>query len=95
MPRALIAPCDSAETEGAPRGANVAVLGTEMKLDVRAEVDRLAENPHVSDYDFWRTLKNLENEIFAFESRREPIPFELVRWRSIVRQARMRRGVRA
>lgn len=65
-----------------------------MKLDIRTEVDRLAENPHVSDYDFWRTLKNLENEIFQLETRREPIPFELVRWRAIVRRARYRRGVR-
>lgn len=63
-----------------------------MKRDIRAEADRLAEDCRLSDYDFWRTLKNVENEIFRLSSQGEPIPFELVRWRAIVRQARQKRG---
>lgn len=63
-----------------------------MKRDIRAEADRLAEDRRLSDYDFWRTLKNVENEIFRLSSQGDPIPFELVRWRAIVREARHKRG---
>jgi hypothetical protein len=64
-----------------------------MKLDILAAADRLADDQRITDYDFWRMLKNLDNEIFRANSAREPIPFEAVRWRAILRQARsMRRS---
>ena len=62
-----------------------------MKLDIRAEADRLAEDGSITDYDFWRMLKNLDYEIFRAVSAREPIAFEVIRWRAILRQARARR----
>jgi hypothetical protein len=65
-----------------------------MKLDIWAEADRLAEDGRITDYDFWRMLKNLDNEIFRAASAKEPIAFDVVRWRAILRQARARRGRR-
>jgi len=63
-----------------------------MKTDIKAEAARLAADPTISDYDFWRSLKNLNNEIFHIANSNEPIPFAMVRMRAILKQARMRRG---
>lgn len=65
-----------------------------MRLDIATETDRLVHDPRLSDYDFWRTLKNIDTELFGYETRREPIPFDLIRWRRIVRAARSRRQLR-
>jgi hypothetical protein len=65
-----------------------------MKLDIWAEADRLADDRRITDYHFWRMLKNLDNEIFRAASAKEPIPFEAIRWRAILRRARARRGRR-
>jgi hypothetical protein len=59
---------------------------------VRLEAERLAADPRLTDYDFWRSLKNLDNQIFEFAGNRQPIPFEMVRWRAILKQARSKRG---
>ncbi len=59
---------------------------------VRLEAERLAADPRLSDYDFWRSLKNLDNRIFEITAANAPIPFDMVRWRAILKQARMRRG---
>jgi hypothetical protein len=59
---------------------------------VRIEAERLAADPRLTDYDFWRSLKNLDNQIFEFAGNRQPIPFEMVRWRAILKQARSMRG---
>jgi len=64
-----------------------------MKQDIGIAASRLAENPRLTDYDFWRTLKNLENEIYRISSIKQPIPIEMLRWRAIIRQARLRRGI--
>ncbi|KQZ19076.1 hypothetical protein ASD50_06070 [Mesorhizobium sp. Root552] len=62
---------------------------------VRLEAERLAADPRLSDYDFWRSLKNLENRIFEITANRDPIPFDMVRWRAILKQARSKRGARS
>lgn len=62
---------------------------------VRLEAERLAADPRLSDYDFWRSLKNLENRIFEITASREPIPFDMIRWRAILKQARSRRSARS
>ncbi|KQZ81394.1 hypothetical protein ASD64_10420 [Mesorhizobium sp. Root157] len=59
---------------------------------VTLEAERLAADPRLSDYDFWRSLKNLENRIFEIVANRDPIPFDMVRWRAILKQARSRRN---
>jgi hypothetical protein len=69
-----------------------AVRGQGMKTDIKVEVERLASDPRISDYDFWRSLKNVNNEIFQIANNNEPIPFDMIRWRAILKQARMKRG---
>jgi hypothetical protein len=68
------------------------VRGTCMKTDIKVEVDRLAADLRITDYDFWRSLKNVNNEIFHIANNNEPIPFDMIRWRAILKQARMKRG---
>ena len=63
-----------------------------MKTDIKVEVDRLAADPRITDYDFWRSLKNVNNEIFHIANSNEPIPFDMIRWRAILKQACMKRG---
>jgi hypothetical protein len=63
-----------------------------MKTDIKVEADRLAADPRISDYDFWRSLKNLNYEIFSIANNNEPIPFAMIRWRAILKQARSKRG---
>ena len=65
---------------------------TGMAIDIAAESNRLADDPRISDYDFWRTLKNINNEIFDIAARKDPIPMEMIRWRAIVTKARAKRG---
>ncbi|MBN9250461.1 MAG: hypothetical protein J0I86_07760 [Mesorhizobium sp.] len=62
---------------------------------VKLEAERLAADPRLSDYDFWRSLKNLENRIFEITANRDPIPFDMVRWRAILKQARLKRNARS
>ena len=62
------------------------------RIDIEATADRLAADERISDYEFWRSLKNLNNEIFEIANSNEPIPFEMVRWRAILKQARSKRG---
>lgn len=64
-----------------------------MKQDIGMAAHRLAEDARISDYDFWRTLKNIDNEIYRIADDRQPIPIEMIRWRVIIRQARSRRGI--
>ena len=63
-----------------------------MKTDIKVEEERLAADPRIPDYDFWRSLKNVNNEIFHIANNNEPIPFDMIRWRAILKQARMKRG---
>ena len=62
-----------------------------MKFDIHAAAEKLASDPGLTDYDFWRTLKNLEYEIFQRVSSSQPIPIDMLRWRRILRRARSRR----
>ena len=62
-----------------------------MDTDIGIEAARLAADPNLSDYDFWRSLKNLDNEIFHIAASNEPIPFDMIRRRAVLRQARLRR----
>ena len=62
-----------------------------MKNEIHAAADKLASDPGLTDYDFWRTLKNLEYEIFQRASNKQPIPIDMLRWRRILRRARRKR----
>ncbi len=63
-----------------------------MTIDIEATSDRLAADRRITDYDFWRSLKNVDNEIFQIASSNEPIPMDMIRWRAILKQARTKRG---
>ncbi|UUP16114.1 hypothetical protein [Nitratireductor thuwali] len=63
-----------------------------MKVDVKEMSERLAYDPAFSDYDFWRALKSLDDELFRIEYERRPVPMELVFARAILRRARNARG---
>ena len=63
-----------------------------MKIDITEMSEKLARDPSISDYDFWRALKNLDNEIYRMSGDHQPIPLEMIRWRAIIKQARSRRG---
>jgi hypothetical protein len=76
---------------GMQRGAT-AEVGTTMQLDTATTSEKLASDPRLTDYDFWRSLKNLENEIFQFSVSHRPIPIKMLRWRRILIEARTRRG---
>lgn len=71
-------------------GGNLVKL--RMKIDIEALSEKLAADPRISDYDFWRSLKNLNNEIFQIANSNEPIPFDMLRWRAVIKQARSKRG---
>jgi hypothetical protein len=62
-----------------------------MKMDIHTAAERLASDPGVTDYDFWRTLKNLDYEIFQRVTGNQPIPIDMLRWRRILRRARSQR----
>ena len=62
-----------------------------MRNDIQAAAEKLAADPGLTDYDFWRTLKNLEYAIFERASSKQPIPIDMLRWRRILRRARRRR----
>jgi hypothetical protein len=65
-----------------------------MKIDINEMSEKLARDPSISDYDFWRTLKNLNNEIFHIANNNDPIPMELIRWRAVLNKARSKRKIR-
>ena len=54
--------------------------------------ERLARDPSVSDYEVWRALKTLDNELYQIETHRRPIPIDLVFARAILRRAQEARG---
>ena len=62
-----------------------------MRIDINAMSEKLARDSRINDYDFWRTLKNLNNEIFEAANDSRPIPIEMIRWRAIVKAASARR----
>lgn len=64
-----------------------------MTIDIKAAAEKLAADPRITDYDFWRSLKNLNNEIFHIASNKQPIPFAMVCWRAILKQPCSRRGL--
>ena len=56
-------------------------------IDVDRISDRLACDPLVTDYDFWRAIKELEYELYAVEQRGGPVPIEFLRLRRIMHSA--------
>ncbi len=64
-----------------------------MKIDVKKLAERLAHDWRISDYDFWRAQKSVEDALYRTERSRQPIPIDLVYAREILRKARRQRNV--
>jgi hypothetical protein len=64
-----------------------------MPAEVEAVAQAVAKAKSLDGYTLWRTLKNLDNELFLIEQARAPVPMGLLRVRAIIRRARaLRRG---
>lgn len=62
-----------------------------MKIDVAQLSSRLASDHSISDYDFWRALKTINNELYRIERLRLPIPMQMIHAREIIKTARRKR----
>ncbi|MDZ5698186.1 hypothetical protein [Chelativorans sp. M5D2P16] len=63
-----------------------------MKVDVKRMSERIAHDRSVSDYEVWRALKAVNDELHEIESQCDPIPIDLVFARAILRRAQQTRG---
>jgi len=63
-----------------------------MKIDVAQMSNRLASDHTISDYDFWRALKTINNELYRMERLQLPIPMKMIYARAIITTARSKRN---
>ncbi|MBX3569998.1 MAG: hypothetical protein KF914_18190 [Rhizobiaceae bacterium] len=62
-----------------------------MKLDLTSMSARLASDATITDYDFWRAIKMLDDELYRAERGGRPIPMQLLYARKALRAAHARR----
>ncbi|WP_295813611.1 hypothetical protein [uncultured Nitratireductor sp.] len=62
-----------------------------MNEEAKALSNSLAHSHEISDYDFWRALKSIEDELYWLQRKHRPIPIDLIYVRAIVRSARQKR----
>jgi hypothetical protein len=62
-----------------------------MPIDIDMLSDQLARDPSFSDYDFWKALQQIDNDLFALQRGGRPLPFKLLQQRRILRDARRKR----
>lgn len=48
----------------------------------------IANGKILDDYSLWRITKDLDSELYKLNRAHEPLPFEIVRLRAILRRAR-------
>lgn len=58
-----------------------------MKTDIDRLSEELALDSTVTDYDFWRALRTVNDQIFALDRARSPIPIKFLHLRAILRRA--------
>jgi hypothetical protein len=75
------------------RGANESGgAGPAMKIDIGKLSEALAADPDVTDYDFWRALQRIDDELFRIERDGRAIPMRMLQQRSIIKRARQKRS---
>jgi len=62
-----------------------------MAVDINRLSNQLAANRSITDYDFWRASKTINDALYLLEKHGSPIPMEVIRARKIIRQARLKR----
>ena len=62
-----------------------------MTSDIKRLSHRIANSPLATDYDFWRALRDLNDEVYAISKRAEAIPIDLLRLRATLRRERAAR----
>lgn len=62
-----------------------------MNIDLDKLSKRLAANATISDYDFWRASKTINQALYMMDRYNLPIPIDVLRARNIIRQARNKR----
>jgi hypothetical protein len=62
-----------------------------MNIDIDKLSKRLAADATISDYDFWRASKTINQALYMMERYNLPIPIDVLRTRNIIRKARNRR----
>ncbi|MGN6771347.1 MAG: hypothetical protein ACTHJQ_16090 [Rhizobiaceae bacterium] len=62
-----------------------------MNIDLDKLSKRLAANTTISDYEFWRASKTINQALYMMERYNLPIPIDVLRARNIIRQARNKR----
>jgi hypothetical protein len=62
-----------------------------MKIDVAAMSAQLASDTTLTDYDFWRAIRMIDDELYQIERRGQPIPMQMIHARHVLQTARSRR----
>jgi hypothetical protein len=74
-------------------GARGGALNMEiaMAVDINRLSNQLAANRSITDYDFWRASKTINDALYLLEKHGSPIPMEVIQVRRIIKQARLKR----
>jgi hypothetical protein len=62
-----------------------------MAVDINRLSNQLAANRSITDYDFWRASKTINDALYLLEKHGFPIPMEVIQARRIIRQAKIKR----
>jgi hypothetical protein len=75
-------------------GARGGALSVEipMAVDINRLSNQLAENRNITDYDFWRASKTINDALYFLEKHGFPIPMEVIQARRIIGQAKLKRN---
>ena len=63
-----------------------------MAVDINRLSNQLAANRSITDYDFWRASKTINDALYLLEKHGFPIPMEVIQARRIIRQAKIKRN---
>jgi hypothetical protein len=62
-----------------------------MNIDLDKLSKRLAADATISDYEFWRASKTIDQALYMMERYDLPIPIDVLRARNIINNTRNRR----